>query len=139
MKLAKLNPLGVAHLIAPLLIVVGIAVAGSLALVLSHAQSCTPVSGVVSSPTSSPVTTCTPTSGPTSSPTSSPTLVKGGPCYLGTRGVNNGIIVLNKTGTAGNCAQYSNGAIYYTGVSGKNVLCTKSARINNGVYVCVKS
>lgn len=134
MKLNKLNRLGVAHLIAPLLIVVGIAIAGSLALVLSHAQSCTPVSGVVSSPTSSPITTCT----PTSSPTSSPTLVKGGPCYLGKRGVNNGIIVLNPNGAKGNCAQYSNGAIYYTGVSGKNVLCTASTKMHNGVYVCIE-
>jgi len=59
MKLPKLNARGAAHLLIPLVIIVGVAVGGTAYLVASRADTCPPASGI--SATSG--TTCPPTSG----------------------------------------------------------------------------
>jgi hypothetical protein len=68
MKLMKLNARGFSHEIVLVMLVVIVGIGGSAYLVLSHADSCAPVSSPMSSPASSP--SC-PVSNPASTPVSS--------------------------------------------------------------------
>jgi hypothetical protein len=76
-KLKKLNPAGFSHTVVMAGVVVLVGIIGSYLLVISHADSCTPVSGSVSgvsvsAPTSG--TTCKSTAIPASSPVSLPVI-----------------------------------------------------------------